>query len=53
MTRAGQGEKYYQSKHKFNGVDTRNNLLKIKDGVNIISLGEWQSIWTHCIKFEW
>ena len=25
-------QKYYQNEPKFNGIDSRNNLIKIKDG---------------------
>ena len=41
--------KYYQSKPKFNGVYSTNNLSKIKDGVYIINLDEYESITTHWI----
>ena len=34
-------QKYYQNKSKFNGVYSRNNLPKIKDGANIINLHEF------------
>ena len=30
--------KYYQNEPKFNGVDSRNNLPKIKDGACVINL---------------
>ena len=30
-------EKYYQNEPKFNGVYSRNNLPKIKDGAYVIS----------------
>ena len=33
-------QKYYQYKPKFNGVYSRNNLSKIKDGTYIINLDE-------------
>ena len=42
-------EKYYQKKLKFNGVYSRNNLPKIKDGVYIINLDQYESIGTHWI----
>ena len=32
-------EKYYQNKPKLNGVSSRNNLLKIKDGEYFDSFG--------------
>ena len=40
-------QKYYQKKPKFNGVYSRNNLPKIKDGAYIINLDEFKSIGTH------
>ena len=42
-------QKYYQNGHKFNGVYSRNNLPKIKDGAYIIFLDEDESIGTHWI----
>ena len=42
-------QKYCKSERKFNGVYSRNNLLKIKDGAYVINLGEFKSIGTHCI----
>ena len=42
-------QKYYQNEHDFNGVYSRNNLLKIKDGVYVINLDEYKSIQTHWI----
>ena len=41
--------KYYQNEPKFNGVDSRNDLFKIKDGAYIINLDEYESIGTHWI----
>ena len=40
-------QKYYQKEPKFNGVYSRNNLPKIKDGTYIINLDEFKSIGTH------
>ena len=40
-------QKCYQNESKFNGVYSRNNLSKIKDGTYIINLGEYESIGTH------
>ena len=37
-------KKYYQNEPKFNCVYSRNNLPKIKDGANVINLGEYASI---------
>ena len=42
-------QKYYQNEHKFNGVYSRNNLLKIKDGVYVINLDDYKSIQSHWI----
>ena len=41
--------KYYQNESKFNGVYSRNNLPKIKDGAYVINLDEFKSIGTHWI----
>ena len=41
--------KYYQSEPKFNGVYSRNNLPKIKDGAYVTNLDEFKSIGTHWI----
>ena len=40
-------QKYYQNQPKFNGVYSRNNSSKIKDGAYIIKLDEYESIRTH------
>ena len=42
-------QKYYQNEPKFNGIYSRNNLSKIKDGAYIINLDEYESIGTHWI----
>ena len=42
-------QKYDQNKSKFNGVYSRNNLPKIKYGVYIINLDEYELIGTHLI----
>ena len=42
-------QKYYENEPKFNGVYSRNNLTKIKDGAYIINIGEYESIGTHWI----
>ena len=36
-------QKYYQNEPRFNGVYSRDNLPKIKDGAYIINLDEWVS----------
>ena len=41
--------KYYQNEPKCNGVYSRNNLSKLKDGSYIIILDEYESIGTHWI----
>ena len=40
---------YYQNEPKFNGIYSRTNLSKIKDGVYIINLDKYESIGTHWI----
>ena len=40
-------QKFYQNKPEFNGVDSRNNLPKIKDGVYAINFDGYKSIGTH------
>ena len=39
-------QRYYQKEPKFNGVCSRNNLPKIKDGAYIKNLDEYESIGT-------
>ena len=45
-------QKYYENEPKFNGVYSRNNLFKIKDGAYIINLDEYESIGTHWIALH-
>ena len=40
-------QKYYQNEPKFNGVCSRNNLPKIKDGIYVINCNEFKSIEAH------
>ena len=40
-------QKYYDNKPKFNGVYSRNNWSKIKDGAYLINLDEYESIGIH------
>ena len=40
-------QKYYQNEPKINGVYSRNNLPKMKDGTYVINLDESKSIGTH------
>ena len=42
-------QKYYQSEPKFNGSYSRNNLPKIKDGIYLVNLDEYESIGTHWV----
>ena len=42
-------QKYYQNEPKFNGVYSRNNLTKTKNGVCVINLDEFKSIGTYWI----
>ena len=39
----------YENETKFNGVYSRNNLSKIKDGAYIINIDKYESIGTHWI----
>ena len=41
-------QKYYQNEPKFNGVYSRNNLPKIKDGAYVINLDEFKLIGLIC-----
>ena len=42
--------KYYQNEGIFNGVYSRNNLPKMKDGAHVINLDEFFSTGTHWIS---
>ena len=43
-------QKYYENESRFNGVFSRDNLLKkIKDGAYVINLDEHEDIGTHWI----
>ena len=42
-------QKYYQNEPKFNGVYSRDNLPKMKDGAYVINLDESKSTGTHWI----
>ena len=44
-----QMQKFYQNEPKFNGVYSRNNLPKMKDGPYVINLDENNSIIAHWI----
>ena len=41
-----------KNERKFNGVYSRNNLPKIKDGTYVINLDEFKSIGTHWIALH-
>ena len=45
-------QKCYQNEPKFNGVYSRNNLPKIKNGEYPINLDEHESVGTHWIAFH-
>ena len=42
-------QKYHQNEPTFDGVYSRSNLPKIKDGAYVRNLGEYESIGTHWI----
>ena len=42
-------EKYYHNQPRFNGVYSRDNLPKIKDGTYVINIDEYSDIGTHWI----
>ena len=42
-------QKYYKNEPRFNGVYSRDNLYKIKDGAYIINLDEYSDIGTHWV----
>ena len=43
-------QKYYENEPRFNGVFSRDNILKkIKDGAYVINLDEYEGIATHWI----
>ena len=42
-------QQYYQNKPRFNGVFSRDNLPKIKDGAYAINPDEYSDIGTHCV----
>ena len=41
----------YQNETRFNGVYSRDNLPKIKDGAYIINLDDYSDIGTHWVAF--
>ena len=42
-------QKYYQNRPRFNGLYSRDNLPKIKDGVYVINLDEYSYIGTNWV----
>ena len=44
-------QKYYRNEPKFNGIYSRNNLHKIKNGAYVINLDKYKSIGNHWIAF--
>ena len=44
-------QKYYKNEPRFNGVYSRDNLPKIKDGTYIINLDEYSDIGTYWVAF--
>ena len=45
-------QKYYQNEPRFNGVYSRDNLPKIKDGAYIINLDEYSDTGTHWVALQ-
>ena len=43
--------KHYENESRFNGVYSRDNLSKIKDGAYVINLDEYSDIGTHWVAF--
>ena len=42
-------QKYYQNEPRFNGIYSRDNLPKTKDGAYVINFDEYSGIGTHWI----
>ena len=42
-------QKYYKNKPRSNGVYSRDNLRKIKDGAYVVNLDEYSDIGTHWV----
>ena len=43
-------QNYYQNEPRFNGVYSRDNLPRIRDGAYVINLDEYSDIGTHWIS---
>ena len=44
-------QKYYQNEPRFNGVYSRDNFQKIRNGAYIRNLDEYSDIGTHSVAF--
>ena len=42
-------QKYYQNESRFNGVYSRDNLPKMKDGAYIVNLDKFSDVGTHWV----
>ena len=45
-------QKYYKNEPRFNGVYSRDNLPRIKDGACVINLDEYSDIGTHWVSLR-
>ena len=45
-------QKYYKNEPRFNGVYSRDNLPRIKDGAYVINLDEYSDTGTHWIALH-
>ena len=45
-------QKFCQNEPKFNGVYSRNNLPKIKDGACVVNLGKLKAVGNHWIALD-
>ena len=45
-------QKYYQNEPRFNGLYSRDNLPRIRDGAYIINLDDYSDIGTHWIALH-
>ena len=43
-------QKYYENESRFNGVYSRDNLPKIKDGAYVINLDEYSNVGSHWVS---
>ena len=42
-------QKYYQNEPRFNGIYSRDNIPKVKDGAYVVNLDEYSDIGTHWV----